>query len=183
MKSKFILIMLLVAGSFNLYSQQCAKNTDPSKSKFEIKEVEAIKAITIKTSATMAEIGPKMGELYQKLFEFSGMKGLNPSGPPFCVYLTFDPEGSTEFECGIPVDTDTEGTDEIKVKDFPKMKVLSTLYVGPYENMMGIYEEMQTYLQENKLKPTGLSWEIYLTDPGQEPDSTKYKTIIYFPVE
>ena len=38
-------------------------------------------------------------------------------------------------------------------------------------------------MKANDVVSPGPSWEVYVTDPGAEPDTSKWQTDIYFPVE
>jgi effector-binding domain-containing protein len=124
-----------------------------------------------------------MGELYQQLFSYMGSAQIQPAGPPFAVYYSYEPEGNTVFETGIPVQGKSEGKGEIIYKEYPGMKVVSTLFIGAYEDMGHIYQALENYLKENKLESTGSSWEVYLTDPGEVESPDENKTLIYFPIK
>ncbi|MBN2348809.1 MAG: GyrI-like domain-containing protein [Bacteroidales bacterium] len=168
-----IMIILIFFGcGFTLYSQ----------SKIEVKSVQPMSALVIKAEVPTAEIGPKMGELYGMLFNYLTELEMQPSGPPFSVYYEFDPQGNTVFEAGVPLDDVVEGEGDILYKDFPAMKVVSTLYTGSYENMMPVYEDLEAYLKENKLESNNIVWEIYLTDPN-EVGPEENQTIIYYQIK
>lgn len=152
-------------------------------SKIEVKDITAQKALTIKTTIPSADVSAKMGELYGKLFGYMNANGIQATGAPFAVYYTYDPNGTTEFEVGIPVAANPKGTDEIKFKEYPAMRVISAFHTGPYENAGAVYEALKKYATDNKLETLPLSWEIYLTDPSQEKDPAKYKTNIYFVIK
>lgn len=163
--------------SFQVFAQE---NSSP---KIEVKDIAAQKALTIKVSVPSNTIGQKMGELYGKLFGHMGESGIQPAGAPFAVYYTYDPNGNTEFEVGVPVNDTAQGTNEIKYKEYPAMKVISTLYVGPYEKVGPTYEALKKYAADNKLETQPVSWEIYVTDPSKETDPAQYQTLIYFVVK
>ncbi len=176
----FFLVCLLLSFSFQVFSQESDNITDL---KIEVKKIESVKALVIKTSVPMNEIGPKMGEMYGKLFDFLEKNDIKPAGPPFAVYYEFNPEGNTTFETGIPVTENVEGNEEISFKEFPAMKVITTLYYGAYENLMPVYKALGKYLEKNKLESDGTTWEIYLTDPNEMEDPNENQTIIYFPIK
>jgi AraC family transcriptional regulator len=174
--------MLLVTLTTNLtFSQQSASST--SSSVFEIKEIPLQKALVVKAEVPMKEIGPKMGELFGKLFSYAGINKIQLTGAPFAVYYSFDPQGTTVFETCFPVSSKVNAGDSIVYKEFPAMKVVSTLYKGTYESMMPVYTQMQEYITKNNLKANGTSWEVYLKGPHQVKDPNEYQTIIYFPIE
>ncbi len=189
MKSKLLIINLsslavalfLVVNTSPVNSQDTGKKSCDSK--IEIKNIEAQKALIIKADVPTSSIGEKMSEMYGKLFGYLGQKQKQPTGPSFAAYSKFDPQGNTVFEAGVPLAEKIEGEGEIEYKEYPAMKVVSMLYIGPYENMMPAYEKIQKYIEENNLKSNNTPWELYLTDPTSEPDPNKYQTLIYFPVE
>jgi effector-binding domain-containing protein len=164
------------------FSISAQEKSDCESSKFEIKEVEAVKALVIKSDVPMAEIGDAMGAVYGQLFEYIEANDIQPAGPPFTVYLKWDPEGNVVFESGIPVSKTEKGEDNVVYKEYPKMKVLSTLYTGPYDKMEPVYNELMEYMKTKKLEGNDTAWEIYLTDPN-EVAPEENKTIIYFPVK
>jgi effector-binding domain-containing protein len=130
-----------------------------------------------------AEIGPKMGEAYGKIFGYLGQNNIQPAGSPFAVYTEFNPNGNTTFEAGVPVAAQIESKGDILFKEYPAMKVLSTLYTGAYENMASVYEALTKYMKDKGLQSTSESWEVYLTDPSQVKTPAENQTLIYFPLK
>ena len=151
--------------------------------KIEVKQIDAQKAVVIKLKVTAATIVQQMGEAYGKLFSYLGTNSIQPAGSPFSVYYEFNPQGDIVFEAGIPISAAVKGSEEIIYKEFAAMKVVSTLYIGPYEKEAPIYDMLHKYLKDNNLDSTGTPWEVYLTNPAQETDPSKYQTLIYFPLK
>lgn len=151
--------------------------------KFETKEIGAQKTVIITVTVPSSQISTKMGEAYGKLFAYLGQKGVQPTGAPFAVYTQYDPNGSTTFEAGMPVATKVEGTSDIVYKEYPAMKVISTLYKGAYENVAPVYEAMEKYMKDKGLASTMVVWEVYLTDPAQVKKPEDNQTLIYFPIK
>jgi effector-binding domain-containing protein len=168
----------LFAFSSNVFSQD-----KESKSTIEVKQVDALKALVVKFDVPSKDIGPSMGKAYEKLFGFVMSNNVMPAGPPFAIYYSYDPNGNTVFEAGVPVNDTADGNDEIVYREFPAMKAVSTLYKGAYEAMEPVYGELSKYIAINGLEMAGPTWEIYLTDPSQVTDPNDNQTIIYFPVK
>jgi AraC family transcriptional regulator len=42
---------------------------------------------------------------------------------------------------------------------------------------------IDAYLNKNKLNIAGAPWEVYVTDPGVEPDSSKWYTQVIYPIQ
>ena len=56
-------------------------------------------------------------------------------------------------------------------------------HVGPYDKLPEAHERIEAYLKENGLERRGAFWEEYWTDPGMEPDPSKWRTRIVTPVK
>ncbi len=153
------------------------------QSKIEVKQIDAQKAVVIKITVPSSELMNKMGELYGSLFGYLGTNSIQPAGAPFAVYYEYNPQGNVTMEAGVPVSAEVKDADNIKYKEYPAMKVVSTLYVGPYDKVGPTYELIQKYLKDNNLQQAGATWEVYLTNPQEEQDQSKYQTMIYFPVK
>jgi effector-binding domain-containing protein len=178
-----LFIILLLTGIFSWSGTAQETKDCKKKAKVEVKEMKAQKALVIKADVPTSEVGPKMGEIYEFLFNYTVQNQISPVGPPFAVYLSYDPEGNTVFEAGLPVAEEASGSGEVEYREYPATKAVSMLYTGPYEKMEPAYEKLMQYIKENNLKDKGTAWETYLTDPNEEPDPEKYQTIISFPIE
>lgn len=173
-------LAMLLATSATGFGQDDDKNW--SNTPFEIKEVDAVKALVIHNEVTVAEIGPAMAEMYSKLFAYLEANELQPAGPPFSVYYTWDPEGKTSFDVGVPVQKKVKASGDVAYKEFESIKAVSTLYTGAYENMEAVYNNMMAYLEKEKIEP-GYVWEVYLTDPESTEDPNQNQTMIYFQIK
>ena len=179
---KFFIVLLLTGiYSWTLTAQETEECK--TKARIEVKDMQAQKALVIKSDVPTSEVGSKMGEIYGFLFNYTIQNQIAPVGPPFAVYLSFDPEGNTVFEAGLPIAEEAAGSGEVEYREYPATKAASMLYTGPYEKMEPAYEKIMQYIKENNLKDKGVAWETYLTDPNEEPDPEKYQTIISFPIE
>lgn len=175
--------LLFLALSFSAFNFLEEPDKEKCDSKIEIKDVEPQKGLVIKVDIPTGEIGSKMGELYGQLFAFIGSNNITLAGPPFAVYYSYEPEGNTVFEAGIPVQEKVEGSGDIVFKDYPAMKVVSTLHRGAYEKMEPVYISLDQYIKDNKLESTGSCWEVYLTDPKEVASPDENQTLIYFPIK
>jgi len=57
------------------------------------------------------------------------------------------------------------------------------VHVGDYSELEQTYKEVEKFIKENKLTAKNVPWEVYVIGPGNEQDSTKWTTNIYFPIE
>jgi effector-binding domain-containing protein len=183
MKTRSLLGLLLTLTALPLMSQNPEPEQKWSNTPIEIQTVDAMKALVIKADVPMNQISTKIGEIYRSVFSFIQQNSIQPAGPAFAVYYSWDPNANVVMEAGVPVTGKVETAESIEYKEFPEMKAVTTLYTGAYENMQGVYGAIQQYMSVNSIETTGASWEVYLTDPGMVTDPSQNKTIIYFPVK
>ena len=137
--------------------------------------------VAVRTTVPMAEIGQHMGELFGQLFGWLGQHQVEPAGPPWARYLAVGPE-EVEFELGAPVAAPVEPSPPVIAGVRPAISAAKVLYVGPYEGMEPAYMAAMDWIGEQGKAVSGAPWEVYESDPAQEPDPAKWRTWIYFPV-
>jgi effector-binding domain-containing protein len=178
-----LITIAMIYGTFNSLYAQDDTQKKCSHTDIQVKEIDAQKALVIRAEVPSNAIGGKIGELYSALYVYLQTQKIAPAGAPFAIYYSFDPNGNTVFEAGVPVAEQTPGKDNITYKEFPVTKVVTTLFYGSYADMGAAYTDIQKYMTDNKLEPTGATWEVYLTDPESVSDPSQNQTIIYFPVK
>lgn len=188
MKTKSIILNWLFAGIVLLCISQGSitgqeKSVNWSHTPFAIKDIDAVKGLVVKADIPVSEIGTKMGEMFGQLFAYLQSNNIEAAGPPFSVYYSFDPEGNTVFEAGIPVSTENKSSGDIQYKEFEATKAVSTVYTGAYENFMQVYTAIFEYMEKEGIESSGISWEVYLTPPYEMKNPEKHITQIYFPIK
>jgi effector-binding domain-containing protein len=146
------------------------------------KEISPAIIATIRNKVNSGEIGEIMGKSYGEIQAFLAKNGAKQNGSPMAITLAWD-SLSWDFEAAIPIDKEIEGTDKIVVKKSYEGKAIFVTYTGPYEQTYQAYTDLDQYMKEKGLTQAGGPWEVYITDPGTEPDQTKWVTEIYFPVK
>ncbi|MFC2137892.1 GyrI-like domain-containing protein [Bacteroidota bacterium] len=146
------------------------------------KEIETIPYISIKSKCLNEEIGQKYAEAYGELMNFIMENELEVKDDPICIYYSYD-SVQTEFEAAIPVSDIPKLKGNIKAGEIQAGKYIKTTHYGPYDQLIDAYEALNIYMDESGLKMAGFPWEKYKTDPQNEPDSRKWITKIYFPVQ
>ena len=137
-------------------------------------ELQAISIASLKQDLENAEA-------YGAIGEYLGRIGVAPSGPPYARYLSVKPEHAV-FEAGMPVAKALPGEGEIVAAELPDGDVAVTTHFGPFDQMQPGYEAIEEWMRENGRADGGPPWEVYMTDPGEEPDPAKWRTDIYWPL-
>jgi effector-binding domain-containing protein len=145
--------------------------------------------LAIRGHVTMAEIGPfavRAGEV----FGWLGARGLVPDGPPFLKYNVIDMARQLEIETGVPVAAPVDGGGEIISGVLPAGRYATVTHVGHPSELMGVTGALLDWAAGQ-----GLTWDVspdadgerwgsrvefYLTDPGEEPDMSKWVTQLAF---
>lgn len=135
----------------------------------EIKDLVSRPALTIKTRTKVSGIAPLFKEGYGEIARFLKERSTHPAGPPFALYFNMDMD-DLEVEFGFPVETPLEGSGRIIASSTPSGKAVTTLYIGPYNEVEPAYDSLMKWCTDNMLTPGGTACEVYLNDPAVTPE-------------
>jgi len=132
-----------------------------------------------------AEIAKAFGDGVSRVFAHAQQHGLAVTGRPFARYTDMS-DGLMTIEPGMCLATEaapTEaGEDGVRIDGLPGGEVAMTVHMGPYEGLGQAYNAIQAWMGENGLAPAGAPWEVYVTDPMATPNTTDWRTEVYWPV-
>ena len=100
---------------------------------------------------------------------------------PFAIYHSMDGD-MVDFECGIPTVSPMESVGRAQAGGLPGGTVATVTHMGPYDALRQTWAALTEWMSSQGLQPAGAPWEVYVTDPGAEPDQSKWRTDIFFPV-
>ena len=138
---------------------------------------------SVKDSATTFEIESKLGQAYGEIMAHLAATGGEATGQPFSIWHNYDPGGYNHFEACIPVNEVVEGTGRVTHGVIAEGKAIMGIHLGSYANADVSYYALDAYMADNGYHQDGSPWEVYITDPGEVPDTTQWITHIYFRVE
>lgn len=148
-------------------------------------ETKAMPYLGIKatSSSDPEQIGMVMGEAYGKVIEYMNVKGIEMAGAPIAIVLSYEETG-TSMICGLPTSEFAEvEDDEIMSAMTYEGLALKTVHKGDYALMESTYNDVVAYASYNNFEDNGSPWEVYITDPMNEPDTAQWITEIYYPVK
>ncbi|MCC7301393.1 MAG: SRPBCC family protein [Bacteroidia bacterium] len=148
-----------------------------------MEEVDAapMNVVTMKVSCTPSEISKTLGETYGKIGAMAGKAGSKQAGPVFAIYMNYT-DTKVDMEVGFIVDKLPVKTDEgFNAYSTTHTKALKVSYFGGYKSMYPFHMGISEWLKVNGKDVHAPRWELYITDPGAEPDSTKWQTDIVIP--
>ena len=145
--------------------------------------------VAVRARVSMAELGG-LGERLGEVFGWLGARGLVPAGAPFFKYNVIDMMRELEVEAGVPVTAAVDGDDHVAAGVLPAGRYATVTHVGHPSELMEVTRALLDWAAGQGLRwdvsqaDGGERWggrlEIYLTDPGQEPDMSKWETQLAF---
>jgi effector-binding domain-containing protein len=150
----------------------------------DIRIVEAapFKAMAIREVVSSGNIPNVMGEFFGEIMGYMMRNGLQPIGPPYSYYHSYD-QNATDMEVGFPCVETKEGEGRVKASTIPGGMVVTAVHIGPYDKLMDSYNEILRWMSEHSLKPKVEMWERYLTSPDSTLDPSHYETELFWPYE
>ena len=111
-----------------------------------------------------------------------GNKGMEMAGHPSGLFYTWNAESNVaDMAAGMPIlNGKSLAGGNIEYVELPPGKALLIDYYGPYQGVGDAHAAMENYLKVHNMTPKIPSLEEYVTDPGTEPDSTKWLTKVYY---
>jgi len=147
----------------------------------EVKKVTKQSVMSIRAQCHVAELGAVLAEILPEVWRYLRKNGVSPSGPPFTRYHGFDSD-KVDIEGGLPVASPLPGEGRIVAGLLPAGDVATTIHLGPYDKLPEAHDALHTWLSEHRKNSAGPQWEVYWTDPGLEPDPSKWKTELMWPI-
>jgi effector-binding domain-containing protein len=144
----------------------------------------------IGVQVTMAELGAVVPPLNREVFAWLGERGTPPAGAPFWKYNVIDMASKLEIEAGVPVAAAVAGDDRVISGVLPAGRYATLTHVGHPSELVAATKALLDWAAEQ-----GLTWDVtpgedgerwacrletYLTDPGQQPDMSKWVTQLAF---
>jgi effector-binding domain-containing protein len=122
-------------------------------------------------------MGPAMGEAMAAV----KTQGIGPVGPWFAHHLKMTPE-AFDFDICVPVSAPVTAVGRVKPGQRPAVKVVRTVYHGPYEGLGGAWREFAGWMEANGYKTAGDLYECYVVGPESTPDPANWRTELSRPV-
>lgn len=143
----------------------------------------------ISGTATMASIGA-IADRIPEIFGWLAARGVAPAGPPFLRYNVIDMPRELEIEAGVPIAASTEDGGDIQVRTLPAGRYAVMTHIGEPATLAAATQALLDWAAARDLTwdmsdtPAGQRWgcrmEIYLTDPSEQPDMTRWRTQLAF---
>ena len=146
--------------------------------------------VAITARVPMAELGAVVPPLNGEVFRWLAERGAAPAGPPFWKYDVIDMDGELEIEAGVTVPQPLTGDGRVVAGTLPAGRYATLTHVGHPSELAEATRALLDWATDEgltwDLRPGegGERWgsrlELYLTDPAEEPDMSKWVTQLAF---
>ncbi|MGH2960900.1 MAG: GyrI-like domain-containing protein [Solirubrobacterales bacterium] len=136
---------------------------------------------TIRVTTHPSRVGETFHEVLPEVLSYLERVGARPAGPPFARFFDYT-DDEADFEAGFPVTEPVPGEGRIAAGELPGGPAAVTTHVGPYEGLQDTHAAIGEWVLAHGHDPSGPVWEIYVTDPREEPDSSKRRTEVVWPL-
>lgn len=127
-----------------------------------------------------AQLSTWLPQAYQEVYTYLEREGVPPAGAPFARY-TFH-EDLVDVQAGFPVGAPVAGVGRIVPATLPACQAAVTTHYGPYQELDAAYHALAVWLKEHDQEVGGPHWEIYHTNPEEEPDPARWRTEVVMPL-
>jgi effector-binding domain-containing protein len=138
------------------------------------------------TMATIGSVAHRIPEIFGRL----GARGIAPTGPPFFRYHVIDMDRQLLVEVGVPVASAVDDDGDLRGGTLPAGRFAVLTHTGAPETLGAATAALLDWAEARGLTwdmthtDEGEKWgcrvEFYLTDPAEQPDTTKWQTELAF---
>ncbi|MGH8216999.1 MAG: helix-turn-helix domain-containing protein [Steroidobacteraceae bacterium] len=138
--------------------------------------------LVVRRRVKRSDISKVLGEMLGTVFLHAQRAGATLVGQPLTRYLEWGP-GLVSIEAGLPIAARIEGEGAVLAEALPGGRTAVTTHHGPYAQLLDAHAAVQQWIEENGHRTTGSPWEVYVTDPADEPDPKNWRTDVFWPIE
>lgn len=151
----------------------------------EIVQVEPANILYVRSTAAgnSANFDSSLAAAYREIAAFMAANDIELAGQPMTITRIRGQHGY-EVEAAIPVipKEDVEPFGRVLAGSSPSGRALRVIHRGPYDLMAPKYEKVTAWMAARGLTEGPVSWEQYISDPGETPADALI-THIYFLLE
>jgi effector-binding domain-containing protein len=137
--------------------------------------------LAIRTRTAVQDIPSVLGQTFGAIGAYLGKLGEPPACAPFVAYYNMDMQ-DLDIEIGFPVARSLPGEGNIEASEMPAGDYGACTHVGPFDKMEPTYKALTEFIAQQGRQPTGVAYEVYLSDPSIVP-MEELQTQILFPLK
>jgi len=138
-------------------------------------EISAQLVATIHVETPRSKVQEVMGPGISEAMAAVQEQGIGPAGPWFAHHLKMTPE-VFDFDICVPVSAPVTAVGRVTPWQRPALKVVRTVYHGPYEGLSGAWHEFARWTEGNGYEVAGDLYECYVVGPESSPHPSSWRT-------
>jgi effector-binding domain-containing protein len=146
-----------------------------------VQELTSQPVVTVRDSVAPDALPALFERRFAQLAGHLAQRGAAPAGQPLAIYHAVSSE-AVDVELGMPVAEPVAGAGEVVAGELAAGRAAVITHHGPYDTLPAAHAELATFVKGRCLQPSGPPREIYVTDPGAEPDPARWRTDVVQPV-
>ncbi len=151
-----------------------------NKEEFQVKTLPEKHVASIRLKTAPDKLSLTFAEIFPEVLSHLQAEGVKPSGPPFGRYHSYGEE--VDLEAGMPVHKPIEPKGRVKASTLPESQVATAWHIGDFDKLEQSYHTLEKWIKSEGYSPSKGPWEVYWTDPRQEPDQSNWRTEIIWPI-
>lgn len=132
----------------------------------------------VRTTVPLRDLPAFLQRAFAAVADVLARQGVDVSGPPLALYRSISHD-AVDVEAGFPVAADITPEGDVRPSSVPGGEAVESVHIGPYETLGDTYRDMAGWMERHACRPSGPSWESYLTDPD---DPAGPETLIVRPI-
>ncbi len=148
----------------------------------EIVQLPARRAAVMHATASAAELPSTFERIFPAVHAALSEQGVSEMGHVIAVYHSMD-ANVMKLSAGIEIGADVSLSEPLQLWELAAGDAVKADHFGPYEQLAQIHEQVWQFVQAQGRTPVSGPIERYITDPGAEPDTSKWHTEIYLPLQ
>lgn len=144
----------------------------------EIQQRDAQPAMVIREEIPLGGVGAALHRILPVVWGHIQEVGGTQGGAPFTRFLGFTADGLLIIEAGVPTLDALPSSSEVQSIVLDGGTCVAVMHAGSYDALPARHAELDEWFETTGHKPAGYRWEAYLTDPGADPDTSKWRTLI-----
>lgn len=137
---------------------------------------------SVKVKTNLQNITNDISASYQKIGAFMQKNNVTMTGPVCAFYHSVSPDNIL-MEPAIPISKSIKGEGDIAVTTIKSGTAAVAHYYGSYLQKDAAYAALERWMKKNNKTIKGSPWEVYITDPMMEKDTSRWLTDVYYPIE
>ena len=151
-------------------------------SRIELRVLGGHRTAAIREKVPENDLAEAMGRMLQAVSAALREQGVTPASPPFARYHAFGE--IVDLEAGVIVKEPVRPAGDVRPGELPAGPAAIAVHTGSYETLGVTHAAMRRWLEANPTQEAnGGPWELYLTDPAEEPDPARWMTEVIFPLK